>query len=63
MTDSTGRLFFASAGVSVVVQGGPEFAVLAVNDLGDPNHSSPAVAGDRLYLAGTRHLFGIGEAH
>ena len=61
IADPAGRLFFASAGKSYVVQAGPEFRVLAVNDLGDANHPSPAVAGGRMFLAGTKNLYGIGN--
>jgi hypothetical protein len=52
VADASGRLYFATAGVSYVVQAGEEFKVLAVNDLGDPNHASPAVAGGRQFLVG-----------
>ena len=57
VADGNGRLYFASAGRSFVVQSGPEFKILAVNDLGDPNHASPAVAGGSLFLAGTKQVF------
>lgn len=60
VADAAGRLYFASAGRSYVLQAGPEFRVLAVNDLDDPNHASPAVAGGRIYFAGTRMLHCIG---
>src|SRR5262249_37565566 len=51
-----GRLCLAGAGKSYVLQAGAEFRVLAVNDLDDPNHASPAISGGRIYLAGTRML-------
>jgi hypothetical protein len=35
--------------------------VLAVNDLGDGNHPSPAVAGGKLYLEGMKDIFCIGN--
>ena len=59
VADAAGRLYYASAGRSYVLQGGTEFRVLAVNDLDDPNHASPAIAGGRIYLAGTRKLYCI----
>lgn len=59
--DGTGRIFFASAGVSYVVQSGDEFKVLAINDLGDPNHASAAAAQGKLFLVGTHHVFCIGN--
>lgn len=60
VVDANGRLYFASAGVSYVIQSGDEFKVLATNELGDPNHASAAAVGDRLYLVGTRHVHCIG---
>ena len=55
-----GRIYFASAGKSYVIQAGPEFKVLAVNDLGDPCHASPAVADGNIFLKGSRFLYAIG---
>lgn len=60
IADGAGRLYFATAGVSHVVQTGDEFSSLAINDLGDPNHASPAVFGGKLFLVGTRHVFCVG---
>jgi outer membrane protein assembly factor BamB len=56
-----GRLYFASAGRSYVVKAGPKFELLATNDLGEPSQATPAVAGGRIYLKGTRSLFAIGK--
>ena len=42
IADGAGRLYFANGGKSYVLQTGKEFRVLAVNDLGDSNHASPA---------------------
>jgi outer membrane protein assembly factor BamB len=63
IADPAGRIFFASAGRSYVIQGGPEFKVLSVNDLDDANHPSPAAAGGRLFLVGKEKLWcvGLGE--
>jgi outer membrane protein assembly factor BamB len=60
VADAAGRLYFAGAGKSYVLKSGEEFRVLAVNDLDDPNHASPAVAGGKIYFAGTRMLHCIG---
>ena len=55
-----GHLFFASGGKSVIVKAGPEFEVLATNDLGDPNHASAAVADGRIYIVeGTKKIYCI----
>ena len=60
IADANGRLYFANAGKSYVIQSGPEFRVLATNELGDGSHPSPAVAGGRLFLAGLKNLYCIG---
>ena len=61
VADGDGRLYFANAGKSYVIQSGPEFRILAVNDLGDGNHPSPAVAQGRLFLVGLKNLYCIGQ--
>ena len=60
IADAAGHVFFASAGRSYVLQTGPEFHVLAVNDLGDNNHASPAVAAGKIFLVGEKNLHCIG---
>jgi outer membrane protein assembly factor BamB len=60
IADPQGRLFFANAGKSYVVQAGPECRILAVNDLGDGNHPSPAAADGCLFLVGMKNLYCIG---
>ncbi|MBE3069082.1 MAG: PQQ-like beta-propeller repeat protein [Planctomycetes bacterium] len=61
VVDPAGRMFFANAGKSYVVQAGPEMRVLAVNDLGDGNHPSPAVSGGRMLLVGKKNVYAIGH--
>lgn len=61
IADPAGRIFFATAGKSFVIQAGPKLEVLATNDLGDPNHASPAVAGGKMFLAGTKRLWCVGR--
>jgi outer membrane protein assembly factor BamB len=56
-----GRIYFASAGRSLVVKAGPKPEVLAINELDEDNGSSAAVAGGRIYLKGKNHLFAIGK--
>jgi outer membrane protein assembly factor BamB len=55
-----GRLYCAGAGKSYVIQTGPSFRVLAVNDLGDGGDASAAVAGGRIFLKGQHRLYAIG---
>ncbi|MCX5644195.1 MAG: PQQ-binding-like beta-propeller repeat protein [Phycisphaerae bacterium] len=60
IADPQGRLFFANAGKSYVVQAGPQCRILAVNDLGDGNHPSPAAAKGRLFLVGLKNIHCLG---
>lgn len=60
IADAEGHLFFASGGKSFVVKAGPEFEVLAVNDLNDANHASAAAADGRLYIVGKKQVYCIG---
>jgi outer membrane protein assembly factor BamB len=60
VADADGRLYFASGGRSFVLKAGAKLEVLASNDLGDPNHASPAVSGGRLYIMGLKNLYAIG---
>ena len=55
------RLYFCSAGKSYVLQAGPKFQVLAVNDLGDVSNASPAVADGKLFLKGRTYLYCVGH--
>ena len=61
VADARGRLYFATAGKSFVIQSGPEFKVLAENDLADPNHASPAIAAGRIYLVGEKNIYCLGS--
>jgi len=60
VVDPAGRLFFANGGKSFVVQAGPQFKLLATNDLHDPNHASAAVADGNLFIVGADHVYCIG---
>jgi len=62
VADGDGHIYFANAGKSYVVQSGPTFRIIAVNELGDGNHPSPAVAQGRLFLVGKSNLYCIGNA-
>jgi len=55
-----GKLYFASAGKTFVVQAGPKFELLATNDLGDPHASSGAVSEGKLILKGRKNLYCVG---
>lgn len=61
IADADGRIYFANGGKSYVVQAGPQLKVLAVNDLGEPHHASPAVSKGRIYISGSKNLYCIGS--
>lgn len=56
-----GKLYFAGAGKTFVVQSGPKFELLATNDLGDSSASSAAASGGKLIFKGRRYLFCVGK--
>ena len=52
------RIYLLSeAGRTVVLQRGPEIKVLAINEVDEKFHASPAIVGDAIYLRGEKHLF------
>jgi outer membrane protein assembly factor BamB len=56
-----GRVYVVSEdGVTTVFEAGPEFKVLAENDLADYTLSSPAVSDGQIFLRTTKHLYCIG---
>ena len=56
-----GRLFCVSTkGDVVVVEASDRFKVLARNPLGEVTHSTPAVAGGRMYIHTTKSLISVG---
>jgi outer membrane protein assembly factor BamB len=48
-------------GDAFLVQAGPEHKILRQNSLGEAVYSTPAIAGGRIYIRGTQHLFAIGK--
>jgi outer membrane protein assembly factor BamB len=56
-----GRLYCISrVGKVYVLSAGEKFSLLATQDLGDKCHSTPAVAGGRMYFRTFSHLFCLG---
>lgn len=53
--------FFNENGVVSVVKTGPEYQLLATNEMTEPVLATPALIGDRLLVRTTRHLFCIGR--
>jgi outer membrane protein assembly factor BamB len=57
-----GRIYFASSSKSYVIEAGPEFKILAVNNLNDsPGYTTPAISGGRMYMKGKSYLWCIGK--
>jgi outer membrane protein assembly factor BamB len=53
-----GKVYLADKrGVVRVLRAGPEFELLAENDMGEPVVASPAVSRGEIFLRGERHLF------
>jgi hypothetical protein len=48
-------------GAVAVIQRGPQFKLLAVNQLDDGFDASPVVVGNEIYLRGTKHLYRVSK--
>ena len=58
---SDGRIYFASSGRSYVIKAGPQFEILATNDLGEGDaFVTPAVSNGRIFIKGKSYLWCIG---
>ena len=56
-----GKVYFTSKeGVIRVVAAGPEFRLLAENDMGEQVIASPAISGGEIFVRGQKHLFCVG---
>jgi outer membrane protein assembly factor BamB len=53
--------FLADNGTTTVVRPGPEFDVVARNELGEYCYASPAISGGQIFLRGEQHLYCIGH--
>lgn len=57
-----GRLYyFDRSGAAIVLKDGPEFEILAENQLDETVDASPAVIGDVMYVRGEKSLYAIAE--
>jgi len=57
-----GRIYITDEdGVTSVVQAGPNFALLAENDLGEYTLSSPAVSEGQIFIRTESFLYAIGQ--
>ena len=56
-----GRIYLCSTrGVVTVLEAVPALKILAQNEIGEPVLSSPALAGDNIYIRGGSHLWAFG---
>jgi len=57
-----GKIYITSEdGLTTVIEAGPEFEVLAENDLADYCLSSPAISDGQIFIRTTQHLYCIGK--
>jgi outer membrane protein assembly factor BamB len=62
LTAGDGKVYFTSeTGVVTVVQAGPDFKVLAKNDIGETLTASPALSQGCVFLRGDKHLLCISD--
>ena len=52
--------FLSDEGVTTVVRPGPEFDVVATNELGEECYASPAISQGQIYIRAEEHLYCIG---
>ena len=52
--------FLSDKGVATVIRGGPTYAIVASNQLGENTYASPAFSGGQIFLRGAKHLYCIG---
>jgi outer membrane protein assembly factor BamB len=62
LVTTPGRVYFLSDnGLTTIVEAGPEFKVLAKNDLAEKTFASPAISNGQIFIRGDKHLFAIGK--
>lgn len=60
--EADSRVYLLSnEGVTTIVEGGPEFKLVAKNELGEDCNASPAISQGRIYIRGENHLYCIGR--
>ena len=59
---ASGRVYVVGRnGVTLVLEKGPEFKVLATNTLEERSDATPALVGSQIFLRGENSLYCIGE--
>ena len=54
-------LFLSDSGTMTAVEPGPEYKVIAKNELGENAYASPAIVDGQWFIRGDKHLFCIGK--
>jgi len=63
LVSANGLVYFLSdKGITTVIKPGPEFEVVAHNELGEETNASPAISNGLMFLRGAEHLYCIGTA-
>ena len=52
--------FLSDRGVMTIVKPGPQFEIVARNELGEDTRASPAISNGQMFLRGVKHLYCIG---
>ncbi len=55
-------LLTSEEGDTYVIKAGPKHEVIRTNSLGEPVYASPAVADEKLFIRGEKHLYCIANA-
>jgi len=62
MVTANGLAYFLSdKGIMTIVKPGPEFTVVARNDIGEGMRASPAMSDGKVFLRGVKNLYCIGN--
>ncbi len=63
LVSANGLVYFLSdKGIMTVVKPGPEFEVVARNELGEETNASPAISDKLMFLRGAEHIYCIGNS-
>ena len=61
LVSANGLVYFLNdEGATHIVKPGPQFQLIARNELGERCFASPAITDGRIFIRGERHLFCIG---
>ena len=62
LVGAAGKVYISDRnGTTVVLEDGPEFKILATNELGETIDATPAIIDNQIFIRGEKHLFCIAE--